>query len=130
LGRFSSMDPENAGAELETPQSWNAYAYVHNNPMGFVDPDGRWRESYGDYFNTEPTCGPAWLTYGDFGEPTGLCDDDPWFIWGRGASEHMGAPPPGNAVADYLGEYNAAFSKLSPFMVAAWHGADGYNILF
>lgn len=40
LGRFYSVDPENAGAKLEDPQSWNAYAYARNNPLKYTDPDG------------------------------------------------------------------------------------------
>ncbi len=41
MGRFTSVDPENAGADPEFPQTWNAYAYVNNNPLKLVDPDGR-----------------------------------------------------------------------------------------
>jgi RHS repeat-associated protein len=33
--RFLSADPGNAGADPMNPQSWNAYAYVQNNPMGW-----------------------------------------------------------------------------------------------
>jgi len=40
MGRFMSPDPENAGASLGAPQSWNAYTYVFNNPLKYVDPDG------------------------------------------------------------------------------------------
>src|SRR5579884_4218322 len=40
LGRFISPDPANAGADLLDPQSWNAYAYVRNNPLVLVDPMG------------------------------------------------------------------------------------------
>src|SRR5579863_9671545 len=40
MGRFMSPDPENAGAELLAPQSWNAYAYVDNDPLNSIDPDG------------------------------------------------------------------------------------------
>jgi RHS repeat-associated protein len=40
LGRFNSPDPENAGASLFNPQSWNAYTYVYNNPLSLVDPTG------------------------------------------------------------------------------------------
>lgn len=40
LGRFNSVDPENAGADENDPQSWNAYAYSRNNPIIFSDPDG------------------------------------------------------------------------------------------
>lgn len=40
LGRFTSPDPANAGADPEHPQSWNGYAYVGNDPLNFVDPSG------------------------------------------------------------------------------------------
>jgi RHS repeat-associated protein len=40
-GRFISVDPENAGAVPDDPQSWNSYAYARNNPVVFSDPDGR-----------------------------------------------------------------------------------------
>ncbi|HJP90514.1 MAG TPA: RHS repeat-associated core domain-containing protein [Pyrinomonadaceae bacterium] len=39
-GRFTSVDPENAGAEISEPQTWNGYNYARNNPLSFVDPDG------------------------------------------------------------------------------------------
>jgi RHS repeat-associated protein len=41
LGRFTSPDPENAGADVSDPQSWNGYAYARNSPLKYVDPDGR-----------------------------------------------------------------------------------------
>lgn len=42
LGRFVSVDPilEEAAA-LVDPQRWNRYSYAKNNPLVFVDPDGR-----------------------------------------------------------------------------------------
>ncbi len=40
LGRFNSVDPENAGALLENPQLWNGYVYVGNNPILLSDPLG------------------------------------------------------------------------------------------
>jgi RHS repeat-associated protein len=40
LGRFNSRDPENAGADLFNPQSWNGYTYVANNPLTLIDPSG------------------------------------------------------------------------------------------
>ncbi len=42
LGRFLSVDP-GFDAQPHTPQSWNLYAYVRNNPVNAVDPTG----SYG-----------------------------------------------------------------------------------
>ena len=40
LGRFFSIDPGNADADQEVPQSWNAYAYARNNPLKYGDPSG------------------------------------------------------------------------------------------
>ena len=40
LGRFFSIDPGNAEADQEVPQSWNAYAYARNNPLKYGDPSG------------------------------------------------------------------------------------------
>ena len=39
-GRFVSPDPGNAGADPAAPQTWNGYAYVGNNPVNLVDPNG------------------------------------------------------------------------------------------
>jgi RHS repeat-associated protein len=38
VGRFNRLDP--AGGMPTDPQSWNRYAYVSNNPIGFNDPTG------------------------------------------------------------------------------------------
>jgi RHS repeat-associated protein len=39
-GRFTSIDPGNAGAEVDRPQSWDGYSYSINNPLRYIDPDG------------------------------------------------------------------------------------------
>ncbi len=39
-GRFLSTDPADS-AKRSQPQSWNKYAYALNNPLRYVDPDGR-----------------------------------------------------------------------------------------
>jgi hypothetical protein len=43
LGRFSTTDPDNIQAMLDItrPQSWNAYAYVNNQPTRSTDPTGK-----------------------------------------------------------------------------------------
>jgi len=52
-GRFTSVDPENYQAmrDPSDPQSWNAYSYVNNNPLGRVDPDGKgWWDRFKNWF--------------------------------------------------------------------------------
>lgn len=39
LARF--MSPDKLGGKITDPQSWNRYAYARNNPLKYVDPDGR-----------------------------------------------------------------------------------------
>jgi RHS repeat-associated protein len=42
IGRFSTVDPADTFKEnLVDPQRWNKYAYARNNPLKYVDPDGR-----------------------------------------------------------------------------------------
>jgi RHS repeat-associated protein len=55
LGRFTSPDPANVGADLSDPQTWNGYSYVRGNPLGLVDPSGA-RSSAGPR--------PAWVHLG------------------------------------------------------------------
>ncbi len=40
LGRFSSLDPLQASAVADVPQSWNRYTYALNNPIRAIDPTG------------------------------------------------------------------------------------------
>jgi RHS repeat-associated protein len=42
IARFTTLDPAMTfQANLVDPQRWNRYAYAKNNPLVFVDPDGR-----------------------------------------------------------------------------------------
>lgn len=41
-GRFTSPDPKSAGSDLANPESWNGYAYGLNNPLRYVDQNGKW----------------------------------------------------------------------------------------
>ncbi len=43
IGRFMGPDLANTAGDLDesgNPQSWNAYAYVRNNPLSSIDPNG------------------------------------------------------------------------------------------
>jgi RHS repeat-associated protein len=40
IGRFMTPDPSRTSVDQRSPQSWNRYAYVHNDPVNFYDPDG------------------------------------------------------------------------------------------
>ena len=40
-GRWTSPDAPFADQHVEDPQSWNMYAYVRNNPLAHVDPNGK-----------------------------------------------------------------------------------------
>lgn len=40
LARFLSVDPKERREALKLPQGWNRYAYAHNNPLKYLDPDG------------------------------------------------------------------------------------------
>jgi RHS repeat-associated protein len=42
IGRFTTTDPVYDWKEdIAEPQRWNRYAYARNNPLRYVDPDGR-----------------------------------------------------------------------------------------
>jgi hypothetical protein len=41
MGRFMSPDPKHLSAHLSDPQSFDRYAYARNNPLLYVDPNGK-----------------------------------------------------------------------------------------
>lgn len=86
-GRFQSVDPGNAGVALGDPQTWNAYAYVGNNPLSYTDPSGRFIEAAGPL----SAAGPVGTIVGgliDLGELFGAL----FGLFGGGG----GSPPPPN----------------------------------
>ncbi|HWR14143.1 MAG TPA: RHS repeat-associated core domain-containing protein [Terriglobales bacterium] len=80
MGRFLSVDPDNAGAELQDPQSWNAYSYVGNNPLTFTDPDGLAKSVCRTDSNGNDAC--YWE-----GEYNGEYDKNQKLYWNAGTGE-------------------------------------------
>jgi RHS repeat-associated protein len=61
LGRFTSPDPENAGANPLVTGSWNMYSYGLNNPLLYIDPSGRCSVKKGESVSTDDEGAPCEL---------------------------------------------------------------------
>jgi len=58
-GRFTSPDPKQfTKRHLESPQKWNKYAYVQNNPLASIDPDGL--DDYKVFITANVAVHPDW----------------------------------------------------------------------
>jgi RHS repeat-associated protein len=53
-GRFLSVDPLLSSADVASPQSFNRYSYVENNPLNFIDPTGMMLWDIGVYQTSNP----------------------------------------------------------------------------
>lgn len=100
VGRFLSVDPARESALLEAPQSWNRFAYVLNNPLKLVDPDGEKATIFivsGDTNNVRSLAGHAAI----------LVERD-----GRSASlSVMGAYHLENGTASFVNAYTASGTR-------------------
>jgi len=120
-GRFASVDPENLGASLSDPQSWNGYAYARNNPALFVDPDGlEYKvvtpdgrvEIWSDKEARETFLNPQWLN--DVGYRVEKTKEDGWIAGTIYNSE-------GQVVATFV---RTGWDDLSPFANKVFDQAD------
>ena len=90
-GRFTSVDPGNAGAYEADPQSWNGYSYARNNSLLYTDPDGEkylicgpdgrncYEHNDDDFYDARRTGrkeGYQFTGNGDFFEHGQICDKD------------------------------------------------------
>jgi len=41
-GRFTSVDPSRGSIKSNNPQTWNRYVYTLNNPLVYIDINGKW----------------------------------------------------------------------------------------
>jgi RHS repeat-associated protein len=75
FGRFLSVD-RHLGNLLQ-PQSWNRYAYVLDNPVNFVDPNGMDEKKSGEQMNPGDTCAA-----GSHSEEGWCAPDDETYVYG------------------------------------------------
>jgi RHS repeat-associated protein len=70
MGRFLSPDPKAASGHPSDPQTWNRYSYGANNPLTFVDPDGKeplpssWQQFFNAFYRSDfsrVNVQPGWL---------------------------------------------------------------------
>lgn len=84
-GRFLSVDPGNAGASNDDPQSWNGYAYSRNNPLKYTDPDGKRYRVCWDGGTCEEMTDPEYEQYKtDFIDPIGYIPAGDGIIYQKG----------------------------------------------
>src|SRR5579875_2967189 len=88
LMRFLSPDPGNMGADPTDPQTWNAYAYVRNNPLALVDPSGMCDVMEGDTTGLSPDT------------PLGCGDDGGSSTVSSGGTTLAPSNPPSNVTLD------------------------------
>ncbi len=132
-GRFISPDPDNAGADLSDPLTFNGYAYAGNNPLAFVDPLGLGQDpvASGTLCYPDPSCGTGsgtsgssgsanfwWsISYGGFG-PFGGFGPDPLRFYGAGPTSR-GAP-----VDDYVDQGDGPINPLKGTVLSWWVDGD------
>ncbi len=76
-GRFTSVDPLTASANVKNPQTFNRYSYVLNSPYKFTDPLGLISSSTG-------ACGTDCRNSGDFVDGSAFRGTDSSFEWANG----------------------------------------------
>jgi RHS repeat-associated protein len=93
-GRWLSPDPDNAGADPSDPQTWNAYAYVRNNPTTLTDPEGTDLQVCLNNENAGRTCN--WYSDADYARYASAQNAANQGITVPVANEENGGHPSGN----------------------------------
>jgi len=126
IGRFTTVDPDHIGGEVGDPQSRNAYASARNNPLRFIDPDGRrwftkngnavWVEPNKDGSYTSPGEGWVELKPEDYNYGRNVA-------WVDGVLSWIGEDPAGRRYQESFwmeqGLQDTTFSFLAPIQVGA-----------
>jgi RHS repeat-associated protein len=143
IGRFTTVDPAYTWREnLVDPQRWNRYAYARNNPLRYVDPDGKAIDVVADIgfigydlvdigrsvYRGEGVSGTQWLALG--GDVVGAAIP---FATGFGAAIRTGSKVEHAIEAGRAGEAiitaNRAAGKAAEAKVAGELVAEGKTIL-
>ena len=77
LGRFISPDPYIKSIHLDNPDSWNRYAYVENDPINNIDPNGTYCLKGYSFFCDNFSCPMYTWNYEEYDEcywPIHWCD--------------------------------------------------------
>ncbi len=143
-GRFTGVDPENAGAALGDPQSWNGYAYVSNNPLSYTDPSGLgfWSDLAGFLLNVGMNFLTAGLGGGFGGSGGGIGGVGSTIgggVFGGGSTgpfifsleDQVGGANPGDLIKGTgIGLLNIAvdFANLNLWMSEKSYGVHGHSI--
>src|SRR5207248_303305 len=91
MGRFLTPDPSFENIDLETPQSWNLYAYVNGDPVNANDPSGLFK-SYCQEHPLSPQCPGGMTTKDDVRRRTGMVALEPPGDDGPGPGGSGGRP--------------------------------------
>ena len=134
VGRFTTVDPVMGISEnLVDPQRWNRYAYARNNPLTYVDRDGRWPLSiHRTIFSSAfPRLTGAQIDLMDAGSRwADLRMGDPLHSPAHGMSDGTTGPPQTvqQARALYLG-WVGSFESQARGLSSFWHfGVAGHAI--
>jgi RHS repeat-associated protein len=120
-GRWISPDPAGLVAvDPTSPQTWNRYAYVANNPLSFTDPTGLYLWDPSMCGSNSYACGGGYNGPGGGGDSGPGGDEEPYYSWVPAvAAYYVGIDQDGNP------EYSTTTGY---WAVAGFYGAaDSYG---
>jgi hypothetical protein len=108
-GRFTSTDPSRKSIKVINPQTWNRYNYTLNNPLRYVDENGKWpTETHNEIIRTAfRTLDPELLRHIQRGsESVDILGANPKTLYEYNAPQH--AMTPGYKVREMGGNLEKA----------------------